>query len=334
MKNTNIILAIFICLASVTAIPAPRSQSPNQTTESDATHQIKRLDDDVKEIRRDQLNYKIERDLLKEAYATNLKTVDVLITVALGVITIVGGVLGFLGVRNISLVRKEYNEDLEALRKLKAKFEEDLEQIKIKQTETKDQFTTLGNRIHVLELQEKASQFIDAKNYPRPLSYAEVGLTVLPDDPIFLTQKGLCHFKLRDYPLAIQAYELLSKTTNPDFASLAELYLIGHRLDDFDKLSATTPFFYKDPTIDAEFRNYIAALRAFINKDTKTLQRTIEEYVALGASGQSRRVGTWDFEDIRHAIQQYPDTSDKTLFLRYISVLTGQAPIESLKEPA
>ena len=147
MKKTIIVLAIPLWLASIPAIPAPRPQP----TESDPIHQIKRLEDDVKEIRRDQLNYQIERDLLKEAYATNLKTVDVLIALALGVITIVGGVLGFLGVRNIYALRKEYNDDLDALRRLKAGFEGDIERIKARETETKDQVTHLSNRIHVLE---------------------------------------------------------------------------------------------------------------------------------------------------------------------------------------
>ena len=293
------------------------------------------LEDDVKEIRRDQLNYQIERDLLKEAYATNLKTVDVLIALALGVITIVGVVLGFLGVRNIYALRKEYNDDLDALRRLKAGFEGDIERIKARETETKDQFTNLNNRIRVLELQEKAGQFIAARNFVRGLSYAEVGLSIASDDPILLSQKGLCQFKTRDYTGAIQTYELmLNANILGQNANLAELYLAVKRLEDFDKLLSATTSFYPDQGTEREFRNYLAAVRAFVANDANTLKNTVEQYVTLGTPGQSKRIGGWDFEDVRTVIQQYADTPEKDLLLRYIQVLNGQAPIESLKQPA
>jgi tetratricopeptide (TPR) repeat protein len=332
MKKTIILLAIPLWLASIPAIPAPRPQPP----ESDPIHQIKRLEDDVKEIRRDQLNYQIERDLLKEAYATNLKTVDVLITIGLGVITIVGFVLGSLGVRNIYALRKEYKDDLDALRQLKAGFEGDIEKIKTRETETKDQFTNLNNRIHVLELQEKAGQFIVARNFVRGLSYAELGLSVAPDDPIFLTQKGICQFKTRDYTGAIQTYELMLKANIllGQTSNLAELYLVVKRLEDFDKLLSATTSFYPDQGTEREFRNYLAAVRAFVANDADTLKKTVEKHVTLGTPGQSKRIAQWDFEDVKYAIQQYPDTPEKNLLLSYISVLNGQAPIESLKPPA
>ena len=55
------------------------------------------LEDQFKEIRRDELNYQIEKDLLKETYSSNLQTLNLVLTIVLGLFSIIG----FLGIRDI-----------------------------------------------------------------------------------------------------------------------------------------------------------------------------------------------------------------------------------------
>jgi len=48
------------------------------------------LEKQIQEIRRDQLNYKIEKDILKEVYSSNIATINLVITLILAVFGIIG----------------------------------------------------------------------------------------------------------------------------------------------------------------------------------------------------------------------------------------------------
>src|SRR5437764_14025284 len=71
-------------------------QAPSPVVQTDQ-EQLRRLADAVTEVRRDQLNYQIERDLLKETYGSNLQTINLVLTIVLGAFA----VIGYLGVRSI-----------------------------------------------------------------------------------------------------------------------------------------------------------------------------------------------------------------------------------------
>ena len=57
----------------------------------------------LKRIEGNEQNYKLEKDLLKETYSNNYERINFFITIALGLI----GILGFLGIRDISSIKKE-----------------------------------------------------------------------------------------------------------------------------------------------------------------------------------------------------------------------------------
>ena len=69
------------------------------------------LENKVKIIDTNQLNYKIEKDLLKETYSNNYEQINLIITIVLGIIAL----LGFLGLRDISSIKKNFNSELKIL---------------------------------------------------------------------------------------------------------------------------------------------------------------------------------------------------------------------------
>ena len=325
---------IFVCILLLSsAMLAEAATNRTPVSDGEIARDIRNLQDDIKEVRRDQLNYKIERDLLKEAYATNLKTVDVLITIAFGTITIVVSILGFLGLRNVAAIRKEYQDDLAVLRKMKLEFESDLDHIKKREGETSDQVSNLANRIQLLELQEKVAQLFKNNDFVRTLNYIEVGLSLAPEDETFLNIRYLCHLKLRNYAAALQSNEtLLTKNAKGAVANQAELYLIMKRISDYDQLMAKTTSFGPPYELnEPELRIYLQALRSYMVGDEAKLKEDIQKYLELAAPGQSKRIGTWMFDDVEVAIRDQPELPIKKLLVNFLNALSGRTPIESLK---
>ncbi len=85
MKETcsklSLSVIIAVCLTAVFGLG--EDPKPNQNDE-----QLRKIEDQLSEVRRDQLNYKIEKDLLKEAYSSNLQIVNAVIAIALGVFAV------------------------------------------------------------------------------------------------------------------------------------------------------------------------------------------------------------------------------------------------------
>jgi len=78
MKN-GLLLSMFIC--SLLVFPNIIS---SQNKDKDTTSiEVQKLKDSVSEIRRDQLNYKIEKDLLKETFSSNYQTINIVLAIIL-----------------------------------------------------------------------------------------------------------------------------------------------------------------------------------------------------------------------------------------------------------
>ena len=81
-----ILIIIYSLLFSLNAQKA--DSSANEKLENE----LKKLSDQVTEVRRDQLNYQIEKDLLKETYSSNMDTINIVIAIILAIF----GIIGFL----------------------------------------------------------------------------------------------------------------------------------------------------------------------------------------------------------------------------------------------
>ena len=145
---------------------------------------VKIASSDIEILRRDQVNYRIEKDMLKEVYSSNLQAINMATTIALGVI----GLLGYLGIRSIKEVKLDYTSELNELKKLKADFEMELQSLVGKQKEFENKISELAvtnekqdRRLKVLELTEKVAELMKGKQWQWALQYIPLGLEIDKD---------------------------------------------------------------------------------------------------------------------------------------------------------
>ena len=112
MNIHKLVFLITILLASFFASSTTFSQKKGTLN---VPEKLARIEESISEIRRDQLNYRIERDLLKEAFSSNYQTINIVIAIILGVFS----VIGFLGIRDIGTIRRQYFNELNKLNDLR-----------------------------------------------------------------------------------------------------------------------------------------------------------------------------------------------------------------------
>jgi len=225
----------------VSARGTPSAIKPADNSE-DVQKELSRINNDLQEIRRDQLNYKIERDLLKETYTTSLQTINVVLAIILGAFAI----LGYLGLRSLGALRGFFQRELEQFRAAKFDLDAQLKTLGREQSEAKAQVDKLktqneeqDKRLRAFEIREKAQAQMSGGYFGPALDYLGVGLELLPNDPIMMRQKAQCLSGLGRLSEAISALEtVVQKTPNdtPPIVDLAEFYALNGQFDDHDRL--------------------------------------------------------------------------------------------------
>lgn len=306
---------------------------------------IEQLQNQISEIQRDQLNYKIEKDLLKETYSTNYATIQLVITIILAVSTILGAILGYFGVNNINNLKKEYEVELTKIRELKADFETKLQELTTSQKKVEGELQIINTRneeqdkkIKLLEIKEKIVSRIKEKNYPRAFQYVGIGLDMVNDDYELLTTRALLFIKLKDYPAAIESYkQVISMQTISDPVTIlnyAEVYLLAGLIDNYDNLVAQYPaYFMGNNTVSTylqAFKFYLQnniaesknLMRDFINRcDPSVLQLTVTY------------TGTWDYEDLYDFLNRILSiTPEKILLIQFTNYLRGAITGEQMNQ--
>ena len=298
-------------------------------------NRLDRIETSLSEIRRDQLNYKIEKDLLKETFSSNYQTINIVLTIVLGMFTIVGilgTIVGILGIRDISATRKEYLAELERINTLRKDLEIKLSKIGEEQEKVKTDYLEIikvneeqGRKIKVLELQEKISSLIKSRNYRRALEYITVGLNLDPHNTILLDQKARTLWLLNDLEGAVMAYTDLLKEDPGNKAAitnLLELFLISKRIKDFDQLYTGNKS-WVDQYDDSYLVMYFDLLKNYQLGQQQQVETLTKEYIKRLSDGKKRYL-KWDFEDVLNFLKPHPDSRAKKLLTTFVSVLRGE----------
>ena len=297
------------------------------------------LSNEVKEIRRDQLNYKIEKDLLKEAYSSNLGSINLVITLILGTFTVVFSVIGFLGLRSIEAVRREFKEELEKLRGVRAVFEEKLPEID-KKLEVADKGLAEINqvnkeqdkRLQLLEIQERSISLHRQGDYRRALEYIALGLEISSDDPILNNTKSLCLMRLGDLMEASVAIEkVLEKEPEnyPNISNLVEMYFVTGRREMALGLIESK----RDGLVG--FRGdyilwYFEALNLFILDDVVGLKKLLRNQPSPSPVDLGERIRGWEFSEVSPFLEAMRGNSSHSLMCVLISFLEGKTSVADL----
>ncbi len=107
----------------------PPAKAEIDAVKKDLNSKIERLEHDVKMLRQTQINYKIEKEALKEVYSSSLQGAQVILVVVMGVLTVLVGTftaLGIKGWRDIVTIKGNFEKDLEDFRTKKTESEEEM----------------------------------------------------------------------------------------------------------------------------------------------------------------------------------------------------------------
>lgn len=319
------------------------SRNSNATNEEEQRATIKELNnnlatltDQVKEIRRDQLNYKIEKDLLKETYSSNMAAVNTIITIVLGTFTI----LGFLGVRSIYRLREDFSKELQTFDKITSEARNRLKEIEIQQRQAESKIENLeqtnelqNQRLGVVETRELASNAYERKDFGRSIELLDQVLEIRPDDEDALNEKALNLFKLTHFEEASQVLEAALKI-NPDNSTaitnyIESLFLVGKQ-DEFSVALKT----YRYEITKTKFLDwYFFALEIYLANNTEDIvQHAKELFEELPDDNEPEIFLDWQFDDFRRATKQEHSSELRNILLVGSDVLSGEISTNEGKE--
>jgi tetratricopeptide (TPR) repeat protein len=323
MKQIILLLAV---LLTVDCFPKDISK-----VESKEDYILEQLQNDIREIRRDQLNYKIEKDLLKETYSSNYTTVQIIISLILGIFAI----LGYLGLKGIISLKREYDAELIKLKDIKGEFELKLKELTISQEKVKEQITTIDNlneeqskKIKILEIKEKVGSLYSQRNYQRALDYIAIGLELAQDDSELLMFRAFSLLKLRNYAESIEAHKRvisIEPSNSGIIQNLAELYLIVGQIEKYDDLVKTKSEHFKSD--NNGLLTYFEAFKFFTQGKIAEMKKLVTEFIEKeDLSINKNHIGNWDFLELFDSIKSIENSNDKTLFVNFTNYLKGNMP--------
>ena len=334
-----LILPLFL-FSSVTYSADPnqiRRQLPDETQNDiqQLRRDIRTANDDLAILRRDQINYRLEKDFLKEAYASSLQSINIIVAIVFGVITVLVGVFGYFGVKSIRELRTDYAKELEQLKTAKIELERELSSFREKQTAVESRVGDLtktneeqDRRLKVLELVEKVGQVIQTRQWQWALNYISVGLGLDPANLILLGQKATCHGKLGEFSSAIESAMKILEIAPGDVAcawNLMELLALTSKSAEFESI------YSKHKASVDEQRNgalivYLRALLAMTKGDLLSAKAHLAPYVDKCADGAAPRLGEWAYDEAMHAISQMSDGDLKRFASNVVKFFQGALP--------
>lgn len=326
-----------ISLALLTMLPCYAAQASDREKAQaalaidlkSAQSEITSLGRQIEFIHRDQLNYRIEKDLLKEAFSSNLQSVNLTITIVFGVFAL----LGYAGMRSIKEVRGDYRSELDKLKELKGSFEAELESLRSKQREFEVQVAkqatvndSQDRRLKLMELIEKVSSLISSRNYDWALEHISVGLTLDERNPILLGQQTLCYGRLGRMVEAIAASKkLLEIEPNnvPYIANLCEFLALASNEREFDEYYAQHRQALEGLR-DGGLSVYLRALLTAMQGNLDRVKRDLVAYAEHQPPEPKARIEPWQFDDALEVVRPMATGPRKELLMALIQYFKGE----------
>jgi tetratricopeptide (TPR) repeat protein len=291
---------------------------------------IRELERQVKQIDTNQLNYKIEKDLLKETYSNNYERISLIITIVLGIM----GVLGYLGLKDISTIKKEYEKELIDLRQIqgqfnlklleldtdKKKFEEELKSI-IKENE--DQ----SRKIKFLELKDKVRILLKDNSLTPALEFANAALNIIQEDNELLNLKGSILCRLNQLKEAVEIFNLalkLNPTDSPTILNTAECLYFSKDINGAKKLIDDHKILFENKE-NGRLLELFNIFELYFDGKKESLLDIAKSYVDFNNLRMSeKRMSGWNLEDALYVIHNQPESELKNITQNIIRYWNGQ----------
>lgn len=299
------------------------------------SEKIKLLSNNIQEIRRDQLNYKIEKDTLKEVYETNYETINQIITIILAI----AGITGYLGIRDIYNTKREYSNELEKLRKIQEEVTAKALEFESAKAKYDSDFTTLikaneeqNRKIKILELKEKIRSLLKEDRYNSALEFCIVALELDPNDIQLLYMKAEIYCRTLNYKESIDSYNKILKIDPNDksaTANIAEVYLMDGNLIEYNNIIKNNSSLFEGK--ESDLLKIFDAVIAYHKDDPDRLEIIIKEVVSgKELETKQKHIQGWIMRDLLIFIANQPDSSKKKSLQNLIWFVDGQLSAKDL----
>lgn len=284
-------------------------------------------------MRRDQLNYQIEKNLPRETFSSNYQTINTFLTIVLALFAIIG----FLGTRDIGAIRKEYLAELDKLNRLSKDLETNISKYNREIQKLKDDYVKViqttekqDSRLRVLELLEKSQSLRRVGNYRAALEAVSSALENDPNNVNLLYEKGMNLCKLDDYATAMQTFERMLELDPYNVGAvenLLELYLLNGRLEDYTNMRKAKASLLQAGQSAKEDALYFDILESYQTGTYEQLNARVEAYAEF--SSVRRGKTDWDFTDAERAINDRPRDHKKELLMLFFDRATRKIDIKT-----
>lgn len=293
----------------------------------DLNARITILGNKVDEIKRDQLNYSLEKDLLKETYSNNYDRINIFLTILLGLF----GLLSFLGLRDINSIKKEYKEELDKLRDLQTSLESkslDFEMTKKKYDDEIQKITQQNEeqnkKIKALELKEKITELYNKGNYNDALEYCIIALELDPSNSSLMSIKANIYSKKHDHLQAIDIYEKVIEANPNDTSTVLNLIELYYTSNANKKANALRQKYLDIIRERGELNDFFDVCESFNNKDFEPFKKLVLLKIDVAdKKRKTTRIIGWDFSEYNYFLSKEPESILKSTIQYYIQYLTG-----------
>jgi hypothetical protein len=162
--STTVVPSCFCAVHAQIDNQAAAEINPTVSPSASGSDSLERVREQLAEVRRDQLNYRVEKEILEKSYATSIQTISTVVTILFGVFT----VLGIFGLKDIASFKKDFSTELDRLREVRGAFEVARQELLTKQEVAENEYKKLlsqnqeqDRKLRVLELREKVAKIIN-----------------------------------------------------------------------------------------------------------------------------------------------------------------------------
>lgn len=290
--------------------------------------QVTTLTNKVDEVKRDQNNYTIEKDLLKETYSNNFDRINLVLTALLGIFA----VLTFFGIRDINSIKKEYKEELEKFRKLQLEIEAKSKEFDLSKKKYDEEITLIlkqneeqNKKIKILEIKDKIASLFKEKQYGSALEFCAVALEISPDDKALQFEKGKILGKLNRLGEAIEAYEKLLSVDNTHSGTIinvTELYLFLNQTEKADALIKTYPNYFKEGR-ELNLLDFFELIKKYHHNDIAGMKEYAKTVIDKQNPATQKKYAGWDFSDALTFSYYEPESEKKDVLRKILFYLNG-----------
>ena len=308
-------LLIFFILFSISFIAIAASKDVAVTTSREVENKLYDLEHKVKIIDANQLNYKIEKDLLKETYSNNYDKINIFITFTLGFIAIIG----FLGIRDINAIKEKFEKELNEIKEIKNQFDLKSNEFDDNKKKIDGELKTIievnqeqSSKIKFIELKEKIGSLYNDRKLTLALEFTNAALEINQSDPSCLNVKGSILIQLNQIPDGLAAFHKAIQD-NPDDTSsklnYAECLYFSGKIDEAKQFIGQNEAVFKEKYKD-ELLDYFKIIELYFENNLEQLKEIAKGYVTHdNMQSTSKRLGNWNLTDAQ-LFAHYRDDSD------------------------